>query len=219
MTIKPRTRKAMIAYLAGHFRYHTMNSRNQAHSYAIDIKVSHVDGLTHDEREACYELLDLPNCHEVSGFHQILRGFDQRYRQSWQIGSNGRSGGYLVLYQGGQEDSKYKSECLNCGQLNYQAVPEGTVGQCGRCGEMERHNLDGPLMRTFTKPGLGLDMDRDYEDWETSAIRDRVALVWDFDKTCERAVQAFVRFAVSHRIEEREIMVNKTIKIAVKKSA
>lgn len=33
---------------------------------------------------------------------------------------NGRSGGYLVLYQGELKPSGYKSYCPRCGQKNYQ---------------------------------------------------------------------------------------------------
>jgi len=40
----------------------------------------------------------------------------------YTIGSNGRSGGYLVLYQGEYYDPGYKSRCRACGQLNYQHV-------------------------------------------------------------------------------------------------
>lgn len=95
---KPRTKAAMIEYLRGHFRYDTMNSWNVATSYAVNIKVHN---LPHDQQDAVYEMLDVPASWRASGFNAILRQFDQRYGHCWQIGSNGRSGGYLVLYQGG----------------------------------------------------------------------------------------------------------------------
>ena len=37
-----RSRAAMTAYLDGHFRYPTMNSWNQATSYACNLKVDHL---------------------------------------------------------------------------------------------------------------------------------------------------------------------------------
>jgi hypothetical protein len=36
---------------------------------------------------------------------------------------NGRSGGYLVMVESERSDSGYKSECPECGQLNYCLVP------------------------------------------------------------------------------------------------
>ena len=118
----PKSRAAMIKYLAGHFRYDTMGSWNQATSYANCIKVRHLN-LTPAQAEACYAMLDVEMAHDLSGFNGALREFDDEHKDVWQIGSNGRSGGYLVLYQGGQKHSGHYSHCTNCGQRNFEQVP------------------------------------------------------------------------------------------------
>jgi len=95
---KPRTRKAMIKYLAGHGRYHTMNSWNNSTSYACCVKVDRL-GLDHELVMTALEMLEV---HEAfDDFRDALLEFDERHNHCWQIGTNGRSGGYLVLYQGG----------------------------------------------------------------------------------------------------------------------
>jgi hypothetical protein len=37
------------------------------------------------------------------GVHQIIQDFAEDREHRWQIGFNGRSSGYLVLYQGGKQ--------------------------------------------------------------------------------------------------------------------
>ena len=210
--VRPRTRKAMIAFLSAHYRHHTMNSWNQATSYAVRIKVRCLN-LTNDETSRVYEAMDIDHCFFASGFNQILHEFDVAHQHCWQIGTNGRSGGYCVLYQGGSKDSGYKSRCEDCDQLNYQeAKPE--PAKCGRCNEMSRYNLKAPVMSIFTYPGKGLGMDDDFADWDTSCLRSRVNLVWSFDLAVERACHAFLAWATSHKPTKKTIMVPKEIIIA-----
>lgn len=61
---KPRTRKAMIEFLQGHFRYDTMSSWNQSTSYANKIKVSAV--VERQDQDAVYAMLDVEDAHEES---------------------------------------------------------------------------------------------------------------------------------------------------------
>jgi len=208
---KPRTRQAMIAFLSKHFRYDTMNSWNAQTSYAKCVKISRL-GLTMDQRNACYDMLEVGDSFEDSGFNGILRDFDCQHDYAWQIGQNGRSGGYLVLYSGGREPTGHKSFCSACGQRNFQLVTEGDDA-CGVCGE-KRTDYITPPMRVFSK-GIGTDGNADFEEWDTDSLRSRVNLVWDFDKTCERACRAYVRYATNHKVEDETILVSKSIKVAV----
>jgi len=209
---KPRTRKAMIQYLTEHFRYDTMNSWNQAHSYAVKIKVNALE-LSRDDREAIYQMLDVETSWDESGFNHVLREFDKRHNYAFQIGTNGRSGGYLVLYQGGSKPSEHKSQCRQCGQRNFQHV-EVEPGQCGACRAMARYNREfAPV--PYTNPGKGLDEDRDFADWSTSDLKWRVDVVWDFDQTCARACKAYVQFARENQAIEETIQIPRKITVAV----
>ena len=207
---KPRTHKAMVEYLSTHFRYSTMNSWNNSTSYARKIKI-HSLGLDHETENVAYDMLEVAEA--FYDFNDVLREFDSRHFNTYQIWSNGRSGGYLVLGQGGQRPSKHKSVCTACGQRNYEAVPEGKTGQCGRCGKKTRINRQFPP-DVYATPGKSLDMGEDFTDWDVASLRDRVNLVWDFDKTCERAVQAFIAFCKGHRAVKKTIKVPKEIMVA-----
>lgn len=94
-----RIRKSMTNYLRGHFRYFTMNSWNGLTSYAHNVKVHRLP--VHD---GAYEMLESDEWH--SRKLRMMRAFDRAHEHVWQVGTNGRSGGYIVLYQGGVKDGR-----------------------------------------------------------------------------------------------------------------
>lgn len=273
MTKKPRSKKAMVAYLCDHFRYHTMNSWNQATSYAVCIKLHQImpndlDGYAFLQTDEAF-----------SEGNEIMEDFARRHHYEWQIGPNGRSGGYLVLYKGGTRPSGYKRHCTFCGQQNYargipkevldDTSPEGKVylyalthttwvpavymeqseikalnlsrekiietvkrakkdaqksgrvgvNRCGRCGrEGGLKDYKKTHMKIYTQPGLGVDENfEDFESWGTDQLQNRVEVVWDFDKTVGKVKQAFIEFVRNHTVVEKEIMVPKTVYVAVPK--
>lgn len=211
--MKPRTKAAMVKYLAEHFRYHTMNSWNNSTSYAMKVKISHIsDGIPNDVVSRMYDCLEVREAfHEPN---RILEEFDERYKYVWQIASNGRSSGYLVLIRGGTRPSGYKSYCANCGQRNFKPAVEGDR-RCGRCDEGTRVNFKEEDMQVFTQPGMSTDMDEDFASWDISSLKDRVDLVWDFDQTCKASVKAFIEFAKNHKVVDKTILVPKDIRVAV----
>ena len=92
---KPRTRKEMIAYLKNHFRYDTMNSWNRSTSYARCVKIHRLDFPSQEIETMAYDFLDIEEAY--SDIRRLMREFAERYDYRWQMGFNGRSGGYLVL--------------------------------------------------------------------------------------------------------------------------
>lgn len=94
------SKKSMIEYLKNHYRYDTMHSWNNSTSYAKNIKIHNL-GLKRELRDKCYAMLEVEEAFEE--FNLILDNFKVRHNNYYSIGSNGRSGGYLVLYQ---EDGK-----------------------------------------------------------------------------------------------------------------
>ncbi len=208
-TPSPRSRSEMIDFLENHFRYPTMNSWNRATSYARNIKI-HRLGLDRDTESRCFEMLGIEEAFE--DFSGVLREFAIRHDYEWQIGQNGRSGGYLVLYRGGKRDSGHKTRCNVC-RIPTWYETEQPCHVSGCQGTLEI--VKSPVLEVYTQPGLGVDDDRDYESMNYDDLRKRVLLIKDFDETCERAVKAFVDFARSHKIAEEEIMVPKTVKVPV----
>ena len=90
-------------------RYLTMNSWKECSSLAYNMKVYN---LTEDSRikEKLYELLD-----EEKGFdlfntiNSLIENFNRLNNYEWQAGFNGRSGGYLVLYKGGKDEDRIRT--------------------------------------------------------------------------------------------------------------
>ncbi len=200
----------MIAYLENHFRYHTLNSWNRSASYAANVKIH--EFVPNDRSNEAHGFLQIDEAFEDG--REIIKEFEERHCYEWQIGSNGRSGGYLVLYRGGirPPEKSYKRWCPNCRQGNF--AENATV--CGRCNQ--EGLIDYPFVQTFTLPGSGTDDDMpDFESWDTYQLQERVGVVWDFDKTVEKVKAAFIDFVRSHKVVEKEIMVPKTIHVAVPK--
>lgn len=102
--INRASRKDMISFLRNHFRYHTMNSWNAGTSYAHCIKISRGIGLPNDIDETKWDMLNSQKWNNHMG--DLIDSFADAHNYSWQVGTNGRSGGYLVLYQGGIKNGK-----------------------------------------------------------------------------------------------------------------
>ncbi|MFA6175060.1 MAG: hypothetical protein WC765_00605 [Phycisphaerae bacterium] len=206
-----KKRGEMIAFLKNHFRYHTMNSWNCSTSYANNIKLYNIDKPADIDSDTFWEMLGLTQWHEK--LSDLLEDFGRRHNWLWQAGINGRSGGYIVLYQGGIKPSGYKSYCAHCGQKNYQTVPDGQTGICGKCDAKARVNFKQTHMQVFTWPCKNFDMGEDFRGWSLFELQDRVALVQEFDRLCDIVTESYINTCRDYRIVEEEIFVPKTIKI------
>lgn len=113
------SRAEMIAFLRGHFRYYTMHSVNRSTSYARNVKI-HSLGLTREQRTRAYNLIYAEDA--FLEINERIREFNEEHDYKYQASFNGRSGGYIVLLQGGKEPSGYRSFCTRCGQMNYKLV-------------------------------------------------------------------------------------------------
>ena len=201
----------MVPYAELSIRYHTMNSWNRSTSYANNIKLYNIDKPADIDSDSWLEMLGITIWQEK--LSSLLEDFGEKHSWLWQAGINGRSGGYVVLYQGGLKPSGYKSYCTHCGQKNYQAVPEGLIGICGRCDAKERVNFEETHMQVFTWPGKDLDMGEDFRGWSLFKLQERVTLVQDFDQLCDDITENYIDTCRNYRIVEEEILVPKTIKI------
>jgi hypothetical protein len=209
---KPTTVKAKLAFLKGHFRYHTCNSWNRGHSYAVNIKLRTLR-LTSAELTACYDMLSSDEA--MLRFSDMLSTLECETNWAFQIGTNGRSNGYAVLYTGGRKPTGYKSRCRSCRQKNYKTVAESGT-RCGHCGKEDRVDFVGTHTKSYTD-SRGLDEDADFDDkeaWDSEQIRARFDEVWAFDECVEFACRDFVKFAMSHKLVEETVMVPKKVMVA-----
>lgn len=201
-----RSRQAMIDFLENHFRYNTMNSWNRSTSYANNVKIYNL-GLPDVIANKAYEIMDTDELwFEINN---EIREWNNTHQHRWQAGFNGRSGGYLVLYNGGSKKSKYKSYCTRCGQRNFKTVEETKGNSCGRCGQLSRidYKEGHEPKEIFTYPGKGVDMEEDFNDWPMYELRERVKLVQSFDRLCDRLLDILVNFCVNCEVEEEEVLV------------
>lgn len=209
------SREAMIDFLVNHRRYNTMNSWNALTSYANNIKIHHLD-VGKEVKDAFYNMLDA----EAYGMaDDVLDDFANRYDGKYQIGANGCSGGYLVLYNGFKKPLEYKSYCTECGQRNYKPVTKYDH-TCGVCGA-ERKDFTTQLF-TYGVIGAGIDdnfVAEDYEDtFSDGDLRERALLVQDFDATCDAYIQRLIEVAEEYTVTEETVYVPQTRKVLVKRT-
>lgn len=129
--VNKRSKAAMRAFLTQHFRYFTGNSWNASSSYACNMKLYHL-GLPRELEDKLWDMLEVEEFYDP--INQLRNQFAEEHDYQWQAAFNGRSGGYLVLYQGGRKPTGHKSYCTCCGQRNFTSVAE-TNNVCGRCGQ------------------------------------------------------------------------------------
>ena len=203
-----RNRQAMVAFLSAHFRYDTMNSWNRSTSYANCVKIHRLD-LSREQMDKAWAMLDMAEVYDaLSG---IMHEWAAAHEWRVQAGFNGRSSGYLVLYQGGLDYQNAKTaQCDTCGKLTWhkENVPCTTQGCSGTLTVQEK-----PRPQVVTYPGRGMDQSEDFSEWSLDQLRDRVKLVQDFDKLCDAAVAEFIYHAEAYTVVTREIMVPRTVKV------
>ena len=201
-----RSRSAMIRFLEEHFRYCTMNSWNYSTSYACNLKITNL-GLDSD---TVGKLLDMM---QVEGFYDelyaLISDFNAEHQYLWQAGWNGRSGGYLVLYQGASKPGKYRSYCTNCGHENYASVAE-TGCRCVICNKDTRIDYKTPPRNVVCYPGKGTDQDEDFSEWNIYGLRERVKLVQEFDQLADDIIERSLELAAEYSVVEETVYVPTT---------
>ena len=208
-----RSRKEMTDFLRNHFRYPTLNSWNHATSYACNLKI-HRLGLTSEIVSKLYEMLDTQDFLFMR--QDMLDHFNEVHDFRWQAAFNGRSGGYLVLYQGEQKSTGHLSYCTCCRQRNFLSVRD-TGNVCGACGRPTRVDFSTPPKQPVTFPGRGVDMDDDYEEWSLSELRDRVKLVQELDSLADDLVSQAIHMANEYDVVEDEHYVPQTRRVLIAK--
>ncbi len=201
--VDKRSRKAMESYLVNHYRYNTMNTWNNSTSYAHNLKV-HSLGLDIDIVNKLYNMIQTDEFYY--NISDMIHEFGEEYDFRWQAGWSGRSGGYLVMYQGERKPSGYKSFCSKCGQLNFTSVSE-TGNVCGRCRQPARKDFTNVHMSINTFPGRSIDQNENFEDWDMYSLRDRTELVQSFDALADVIVAEAVYMAENYNVCEKTVYV------------
>lgn len=118
--VDKRSKKEMIDFLTSHFRYNTINSWNGSTSYANKVKIHSV--IPSSLTDKVYELMESEDFYDSINY--ILKDWDEKNNYHYQAGFNGRSSGYIVMYEGYRKLSQHKSRCTSCWQRNFKSVPD-----------------------------------------------------------------------------------------------
>jgi len=208
MSVDKRSRKAMVDFLKGHFRYSTMNSWNRSTSYAAEVKLHTF--VPNELMNRAFDLLEMAEPYE--NIREIMNDWALEQDYSFQAGFNGRSGGYIVMYQGGKKPITYKSVCPYCGiHTNYEVGHE-----CMKCRKVNLHKPYA-IFEPFTYPGKSIDQGEDFrkDEWGMYELKERVTLVESFDAMVERCKKEFLSFCKEFKVEEQEVMVPTKVKVLV----
>ena len=209
--VDTRSRKAMVDFLSNHFRYSTMNSWNKSTSYACNIKIYNL-GLPRETENKLYNLIESEEYWD--GVRELFDEFATQYNYNWQIGSNGRNSGYIVLYEGYNKPSEHKSYCTKCGQRNYSSIKD-TGNICGRCRQAARIDYINPPKQIGTYPGRSVDMHEDYEDFSMFELKERVSLVQAFDKVADNLIAYALQTLEDYTVEDEVYYTPHTKKVLV----
>lgn len=210
--INTRRKEDLIAFLKTHTRYHTMNSWNCMTSYANCVKI-HRMGLSGDRLDKAFEMLNMPQVY--SAINYVLDAWAMNHSWQWQVGFNGRSSGYLVLYRGKLDyTNTYTAVCDTCGKHTWhkENIP------CTVCGAGMLIVQNKPIPQISTCMG-DVDQDVDFADWSMDGLRSRVRLVQEFDKLCDLCLSVFVDYCDNYDIVDEDIVTTKTIQSLKLKSA
>jgi hypothetical protein len=90
--------KSMWNFLKEHFTYNTLNSWNRQTSIANNVKLYNLN-LDGDWGNVLSYIIDAADCGGLQALiDDEIRDFDERHYPLYRAGFNGRSSGYLVLY-------------------------------------------------------------------------------------------------------------------------
>lgn len=203
-----RSRQEMTDFLTNHFRYHTLHSWNCSTSYANCVKINRLD-LSSAQLHTAWDLLSVN--HLYHPFTMLFNAWASQRQWRWQIGFNGRSHGYLVLYQGGLNyKNAHTAQCDFCDKLTYHKQDTPCTSQ-GCPGTLIP--LPDPVPTPYLYPGRSLDQGENFATWTIEDLHRRVQLVQEFDQTCDAAVALFVGYCDNYTVADKEILVPTTIKV------
>jgi len=205
--VDKRNKKDMITFLSSHFRYDTMNSWNRSTSYANKVKVW--DVIPSSLQNKVFEMMDVEGFYDDINY--ILEDFGMENDYSYQAGFNGRSGGYIVMYEG-----SYSIEYFIKPDEKFDHLSGAYSDKLQRWVKKEEAIRNGWIGKSFKKvscwPGRSIDQNEDFEDWDIGSLKSRVELVQSFDKMCDNVVSATISMAEEKDIVEEVVMIRKTIK-------
>jgi len=203
------SRKTMVDFLTSHFRYNTMNSWNQSTSYAANVKIH--KWVPCQFADISYNLLETEGAYEE--IREIMADWDREQDWIYQVGFNGRSSGYIVMYLGGYEiQTLYPFQSTD---PDTKQDYSDAFGWVTHADAKARGLVNFKHRRIFTRPGQSIDQGDDFSEWTLDSIRSRYALVRSFDKMVERCKRSWLDLCKNYTVGTEEYQVTKTRKVLI----
>lgn len=177
--VNKNNNKEMFNFLKNHFEYYTMNSWNITKSIANNVKVYNLD-----IKGDCYKLLELLQLDDYFTINNLIKEWEWQHK-GYNVGFNGRSGGYLVLYNEG--NSKHIFD-------NYNDV---FVLDSDNYEDFKEYLHDN---------GISLAS-------YSNDLKRMVELVQDFDKLCDDLVAECQFILDNYVVEDEEVTVTQKVKV------
>ena len=168
--------KEMFEFLQQHFQYFTMASWNGLKSIANNVKIYNIKELDYD----ILEYLQLDNYYSIN---DTIECWEEEHK-GYKVGFNGRSGGYLVLYNDSNNGSildYYVDINLNS---DYESFKQDIR-------ESEYHTM------------------KEYH----SKLVEQVEIVQEFDKLCDDLIQVCLDLKNNYEIVEEEQTCTKVVNV------
>lgn len=210
-----RSRRKMIDFLCGHKRYDTMSSWNCSTSWANNLKVYNV--IPDELQDKVHEMMETEDFYY--DINNVIAEYNRKNEYWLQAGFNGRSGGYLVMYEGSVElRIIFRFEEKN------GKIPDRDYADGYGWMDIDEAKAKGLYEKTIKKigayPGRSIDNNdrEDYEDkdqFSMSSLKEIVQKVQQFDQLCDDVVRATIELAENCEVEEEEYTVIKKRKIIV----
>ena len=179
-SVNKKSDKDMFNFLVNHFQYYTLNSWNNLISIANNVKIYNIEELDYD----ILEYLELDNYYTINDTIETW----EKEHNGYKVGFNGRSCGYLVLYNKNNNKSVldyYVEININSDYESFkQDIKESEYGTL-----KEYHNK----------------------------LVEQVELVQEFDKLCDDLIQVCLDLKNNYEIVEEEQTIVKKVSVLRKK--
>ena len=203
-----KSKENMIKFLENHFRYDTMSSWNLSTSYANNLKLYKV--IPDTLLNKAYEIFEQGDVYHL--INDLIEEWDIQNNYQYQVGFNGKSGGYLVMYKGGYKTKIiFKKEDFKKDNGYNGRVYADRYGWKSYNEAEKAKLINKEIKEVFCWSGKAID--DDFEEWDIYDLRERVKLIQSFDKLCDSIVKEFIYHCENYKIEEEEILIPKKIKV------
>ena len=186
--------------LVQHENYDTMSSWNNSKSYSRNVKVNRLN-IPRNLIDVAYEICQTDYVHDDLRF--IIEEFEERMNGNYTIGFNGRSGGYVVLYERCRESIQkpYITRCDKC----YKPTWYEDGHKCMVCKDGTLRKYDAPKFKLVTRTtGLVKDED-DLKAMDDEELLDWVDLIMEFNYTVNCMESQFIYCCQQHLENSKEL--------------